>query len=163
MNDNDLGRTVPRKLTGSLSEQLDRIAPVAAKENLKPYTIENDKDEDKDEELSKSKSDSFTSQKFYLELFEEECRQELALTNKKNRDYAGEKDAFQNFRAIEFLSAGNISTEMGILVRITDKLQRCINILNSGETHVKDEKITDTLRDLSVYSKILRIYIMRKQ
>ena len=97
----------------------------------------------------------------YIELFEKELNEELALTKRKNADYAGTKDSFQNFKLIETLTAGRISAEDGIIVRLTDKLQRVTNLL-AAKAQVKDETITDTLRDISVYAKILKIYIEQK-
>lgn len=92
----------------------------------------------------------------YLEAFKQECHEEMALTSAKNKDYAGQENAFANFELIEILTAGRITTEDGILVRMTDKLKRVANLLERPAA-VKDEKITDTLRDLSVYAKILKI------
>ena len=92
----------------------------------------------------------------YLEAFKKECYEEMALTARKNRDYAGSENAFKNFKLIELLTSGRVSTADGILVRMTDKLQRVANLL-ARPADVKDETVTDTLRDLSVYSKILKI------
>ena len=101
-------------------------------------------------------------QEEYLKEFAAESQIEVQLTTAKNSDYAGEKDAFQNFRLIETLSEGNISTEDGILTRMSDKFQRVINLLQRNKQHVSDESVLDTLRDISVYAKILRIYIRYK-
>lgn len=99
----------------------------------------------------------------YFELFKKECEEEMKLTGAKNKDYAGVKDAFQNFRAIAFLTGDKISVEQGILVRLSDKFQRVINLIHSDSPPaVKDEKVTDTLRDISVYAKILKIYLQEK-
>lgn len=101
------------------------------------------------------------SQAKYFQIFEKESFEEVELTKKKNADYADKSNAFLNFNAIEYLTNGDITTEEGIIVRITDKLQRSINMLKR-EAKVKDEAVIDTLRDLSVYAKILRIYLMTK-
>jgi hypothetical protein len=102
------------------------------------------------------------TQEEYLKHFKEECDSEYELTKIKNADYASVKDAFQNFRGIEILTRGRLSLEDGIAVRLTDKFQRLLNLIEPGRTaSVKDESIDDTLRDISVYAKILRIY--RKQ
>lgn len=102
------------------------------------------------------------NQETYLKIFAAECQEEVDLTTRKNADYASNDNAFKNFQAIEFLTDGNISLEEGIIVRITDKFQRAINLL-SREAKVADEKITDTLRDISVYARILRIYILHEK
>lgn len=88
-------------------------------------------------------------------------QKKLSLTQRKNSDYADKDDAFLNFRLIETLTAGRITVEQGLLVRLSDKLQRAANLIDR-EAQVKDEKIQDTLEDLSVYADILNIYINQK-
>ena len=80
----------------------------------------------------------------------------IAIAKRKNADYAGAGDPFKNFKMCE--SIGITTTEKGILVRMTDKLQRIANLLDN-EAQVKDESILDTLQDLSNYSLILRVYL----
>jgi hypothetical protein len=101
------------------------------------------------------------TQKDYLEQFKKENDEELALTTAKNSDYADELNAFANFEIIEHLSQGRITAAQGFVVRMSDKLQRITNLI-AREGKVQDEKVTDTLRDLSVYSKLLRIYLLDK-
>jgi hypothetical protein len=96
----------------------------------------------------------------YLELFALENEVELKLTTAKNTDYADSEDPFQNFRNVEQL--GLCSVEVGILTRMSDKLQRVCN-LQKRDPQVADESASDTLRDLSIYAKILRIYIKQKK
>lgn len=85
---------------------------------------------------------------------------ELALecvetARRKNQDYASSADPFKNFRAAEQLG---ISTETGFLVRMGDKLARVGNLLQR-DAAVKDESISDTLKDLSNYALILAIWL----
>ena len=84
----------------------------------------------------------------------------VEISKRKNTDYAGANtnDAFANFRVIETLSQGRISVEQGIVTRMTDKLQRVVNLLTQ-DAAVKDESIADTLSDLANYAMILRIYM----
>lgn len=85
------------------------------------------------------------------------------ISRAKNADYAGAVgDAFANFRQIEILTGGKVTTEMGIITRMSDKLIRVSNILAAGKAEVKDESICDTLSDLANYAMILRIYIANK-
>lgn len=63
--------------------------------------------------------------------------QSLELFKKKNQDYG---DAFAKYGTL------------GILVRISDKLQRFQTITKNQITLVKDEKLEDTLLDLHNYS-----------
>lgn len=97
----------------------------------------------------------------YLSAFKQLAADKFLLTNRKNKDYADNQDAFANFRLIEVLTHGRISTEEGILVRMTDKLQRIANLLYKRAA-VSDEAITDTLKDLSIYADILNIYLQHQ-
>jgi hypothetical protein len=97
--------------------------------------------------------------KEYLEEFKTTTDSMYELTKKKNSDYAGDADAFQNFKLIEALGAA--STEQGFVVRMSDKLQRIANLI-SRENQVADEKIEDTLLDLSIYSILFLTYLKSK-
>lgn len=101
------------------------------------------------------------SRKDYVEKFRHEVAEMVRITEIKNADYADGNDAFQNFTMIEKSSNGHISTEAGILTRMSDKFQRVVN-LSSRPARVNDEAITDTLRDLAVYSIILKLYLETK-
>ena len=81
---------------------------------------------------------------------------DLEIVNAKNQDYAGGGDPFQNFRMVE--DAGLLSTEKGIAVRMSDKMQRIFNLLDE-EAQVEDETIADTLSDLRNYANILQVYL----
>jgi hypothetical protein len=96
----------------------------------------------------------------YLEEFKKTVDEMYTLTKAKNADYAGERDAFQNFKLIESLGAA--TTEQGFVVRMSDKLQRIANLI-SRENQVADEKIEDTCKDLSIYSILFLIYLKSKQ
>ena len=61
----------------------------------------------------------------------------LELFKRKNADYG---DAFAKFGLV------------GVLMRIEDKIQRCLSISNSGVNLVDDEKLQDTLIDLHNYA-----------
>ena len=61
----------------------------------------------------------------------------LELFSKKNADYG---DAFAKFGVI------------GVLMRIEDKIQRCLSITKSGIQLVNDEALEDTLLDLHNYA-----------
>lgn len=101
------------------------------------------------------------TQEEYLKRFEEKCQAEIELTRKKNADYAGVENAFKNFELIEYLTGNRITAAEGLLVRMSDKLIRFANLL-SRAAQVKDETITDTLDDLSVYAKITSIVLEEK-
>ena len=97
----------------------------------------------------------------YIAIFRKLQEQELDITIRKNADYSWDALAFKNFDMVEKLWI--CSAETWILVRMTDKLSRIITLLQSNdEPKVKDEKITDTLADLSNYARILNVYILTK-
>lgn len=97
----------------------------------------------------------------YLEAFKALSERKYAITAAKNADYADSEDAFKNFRMIEAMTEGKIGVADGILVRMTDKMQRIANLLHR-DAQVADEKIQDTLLDLSNYADILHIYLSQK-
>lgn len=80
----------------------------------------------------------------------------MEIVKKKNGDYAQGHDPFQNFRMVE--DAGLMTIEQGIAVRMSDKLQRIFNLLDS-EAEVDDETLEDTLTDLRNYANILQVYL----
>lgn len=92
---------------------------------------------------------------FITEL-ETNVRDDLIILRDKNSDYASDSDPFQNFRMVE--NNGLCSVEKGILVRMSDKMQRITNLI-SREAKVKDESIMDTLSDLRNYANILQVYL----
>lgn len=92
----------------------------------------------------------------YLEGFKVIIQEMYELTAAKNADYADADDAFANFRLVEDL--GVVKTEEGIVVRMSDKFKRLTNLLHR-EGQVKDEGLEDTLKDLSVYSILLLLYL----
>jgi len=61
----------------------------------------------------------------------------LALFTRKNADYG---DAFAQYGVI------------GVLVRLQDKINRCLSISQSGIQLVEDERLEDTLMDLHNYA-----------
>lgn len=82
----------------------------------------------------------------------EYCETMLATIAKKNADYAG-GHPFKNFLLPEQL--GLASAEVGILVRMTDKLAR-VSTLIDKDPAVVEESVDDTLTDLAAYALILR-------
>ena len=72
-----------------------------------------------------------------VQQLEEIHSKSLELFKKKNQDYG---DAFAKYGTL------------GILVRISDKLQRFQSITKNQITLIEDEKLEDTLLDLHNYS-----------
>lgn len=98
----------------------------------------------------------------YLVEFKKLCERELEITTQKNSDYADEDNAFANFEIIEHLSAGRIGTREGFVVRMSDKMQRIVNLI-SRPNMVLDESLEDTLLDLAIYSKLFLCYLRAKR
>ena len=98
----------------------------------------------------------------YLDFHAGFCSEARRLAARKNDDYAGRKssDAFRNFRLVEQM--GHCSTEAGILTRLSDKLQRLVNVVRDGAS-VTDETADDTLLDIINYSTILAAVLQEKR
>jgi len=87
----------------------------------------------------------------FFKRFKELQSADLKIAKSKNHDYAGTKDALDNFREFGF---------QGVVVRMNDKMKRLINFTRSGILKVGDESILDTLSDLRVYATIAEIIFM---
>lgn len=83
-----------------------------------------------------------------------------ATMEKKSNDYASLDDPYKNFRIVE--SIGLVPTEVGILVRMTDKISRLSNAVKGKDLKVKDESVQDTIEDLINYAVILGSYLEEK-
>lgn len=101
------------------------------------------------------------TQEQYLKRFEQITKQMLEITKAKNNDYSWKDNSnpFKNFEAVETFG---IKTEDWFITRMTDKLMRISN-LTRQEASVSDEKITDSLLDLSVYAILMKIYLEQKE
>ncbi len=95
---------------------------------------------------------------FFADEFFKQC---LEISKKKNADYTGGNDnPFSNFQSVEVLG---ISTEIGFLTRMMDKMKRIASFAEQGQLQVKDESVIDTLKDLANYSCLLAGYIESKK
>lgn len=81
------------------------------------------------------------------------CSEALELMEKKNNDYATGSDPFMNFRRAEYL--GFSTAEMGVLIRMTDKMSRISTFLNKGELSLSNESVYDAVIDIINYSVLL--------
>ena len=73
------------------------------------------------------------------------------LHDRKNQDYGAEQDPLANFKMCQNIG---VSPFKGCCIRISDKYSRLCSFLRKGYLAVEDEKITDTLMDMAVYSLI---------
>jgi hypothetical protein len=80
------------------------------------------------------------------------CARGLELMKTKNVDYGGNDDPFRNFHTFG---------ELGILVRLSDKLARLRTYCERGELLVKDESVEDTIIDAINYLVLFAGYIKR--
>jgi hypothetical protein len=83
----------------------------------------------------------------------------VKICERKNRDYAKETDAFANFRRCETIGVPMLK---GMLVRMTDKLERMGNLLDRPPA-VQDEAIEDTAMDAAIYSLLFLIALEEQQ
>lgn len=71
---------------------------------------------------------------------------------RKSADYSGNEDNMKNFRIAAQIA--KVKMSQGILTRLTDKVTRIGNLINSP-ARVTDESIFDTCQDLINYAAIL--------
>lgn len=102
------------------------------------------------------------TQQQYFDRFTQLTERMVNTTQKKNVDYAEDYNAFANFEAVEYLTAGNIKCEHGIFTRMTDKVKRIASLMFRRNV-VRDESLLDSLLDLAVYCLILIIWFEQTQ
>lgn len=97
-----------------------------------------------------------------LNLHDDLCDEARGLMERKNNDYAGEDGTspFKNFLHAETL--GLCSVEQGMVVRLSDKLQRLAHAVSGQEMKVTDESIRDTILDIINYSVLISAYLKSK-
>lgn len=69
----------------------------------------------------------------------------LLLASKKRADYGDSVEKVP-------LLCPSISASDAILVRMSDKIKRLVNIVSKGYAEVSEETIYDTIKDLGIYS-----------
>jgi hypothetical protein len=89
-----------------------------------------------------------------LKLHEDTCNKCREVMKKKNTDYCGGSgDPYANFRISE---AFGIHPAMGIVLRITDKLQRIRAFAANGSLAVAEESVDDACEDILNYAILLK-------
>ena len=88
-----------------------------------------------------------------IDIHDNICIEAKTIMEVKCSDYASKEDPFRNFRQIETMGLGSV--EMGIVVRMGDKLSRLAGFVKNDELAVKDESVEDTCLDLINYTIIL--------
>ena len=88
------------------------------------------------------------------------CSNARATCRNKSKDYAQDADTHANLRLCETM--GLCSTEVGILVRLNDKMARLANVIQHGNA-VKDETADDTIEDSINYLILLAAELKNKR
>ena len=112
-----------------------------------------------------------TEVKGLAEFMMDRAARRVQVTIQKNNDYAdpdghAEDDfkVFRNFMMAETM--GICSAETGLLVRLSDKFMRAVNLMREGHVQaVADEALEDTLLDLQNYVDLLAglMYLKKSQ
>lgn len=90
----------------------------------------------------------------HMAMLKESFNTVYELVRAKNHDYTvGSDDPYANFRLAEL---EGISPEVGVMVRIQDKMQRIRSFIHTYELAVKEESVEDALNDVIGYIEILR-------
>lgn len=71
------------------------------------------------------------------------------LHDRKNHDYSNDGDPMSNLRQCEDMG---IPAWQGVVVRLTDKMDRLKTYAKKGQFKVKGEGIKDTFEDMAVYA-----------
>lgn len=80
-----------------------------------------------------------------------DCRE---IMRAKNHDYAnGSRDPYSNFRIAESFGLHPVT---GILLRVTDKLQRIRSFVSTGELKVSGESVDDACDDVVNYAILMK-------
>jgi hypothetical protein len=80
------------------------------------------------------------------------CDDARAICKKKSKDYAKDADVYHNFTKCE--RDGLCSTEVGLMVRLSDKMIRLPNVIANGNACL-DETALDTIQDAVNYLILL--------
>lgn len=78
--------------------------------------------------------------------------------NRKNANYAEDKDPLSNLKLCESFG---IPATMGVMVRMSDKWSRLVQLMGGKKDKV-GESVIDTLMDLSVYC-LLEIILLEEE
>lgn len=85
-----------------------------------------------------------------FELHRQLCDEGYTLMQKKNADYGSQSDPFASFRMFG---------ELGILVRLGDKLSRLKSFTEKGFMAVVTESVKDTIIDIINYAVLLYAFL----
>jgi hypothetical protein len=98
----------------------------------------------------------------FLQIIAEAHNRRIELMKRKNHDYSdsSDRDLFANFNGSSVL---DIEPEIGVLLRIQDKMMRVKTFVKHGKLMVVGEGVEDALDDIQNYIDLLRGMIFEKQ
>lgn len=86
-------------------------------------------------------------------LHENLTQKALEIMRAKNHDYTtGSGDPYSNFRNS---SVVGVAPELGLLIRVIDKIMRLRTFISSGTLEVKNESVEDAIIDIINYMVLL--------
>lgn len=98
---------------------------------------------------SNSKEDNFMTMDFLVALHGTLCEKSREIIRQKNYDYTGDDpDIFKNFRKSEHRG---IPAEIGLLLRVDDKLGRIETFVKKRSLKVGNESVEDSVIDVINY------------
>ena len=94
------------------------------------------------------------TKKEYQQMVEDTLAEIQQILHAKNHDYtAGSPDPFANFRLAELEGVDPVK---GLMIRVSDKMQRLRAFINSGKLLVKGESFEDAVHDIIGYMLIVK-------
>ena len=94
------------------------------------------------------------TKKEYFELIDATFAEVRGIVEAKNADYTAQSDdPFANFR---LSTLEGVQPEVGLMIRLQDKLQRIRSFMRSGTLSVANESADDAVNDIIGYCLILK-------
>lgn len=138
----------------------------AAKPTLKPRllepaeTVEVGEDSIKVTEYAPVPSGEPMTRERLFALHTELCDKALSIMRAKNLDYTAGGNPFVNFKNAEVLG---VPGELGLLIRVMDKMMRIQSFIRNGALAVKSEPVEDAIIDIMNYMILLAGMIEEKR
>lgn len=89
------------------------------------------------------------------------CESALRTMANKNHDYTqGSEDVFKNFRQAE---RHGVQPEIGILLRVGDKIERIDTFVRKGNLAVENEGVYDAIDDIINYMILIKGMLVERQ
>lgn len=105
--------------------------------------------------VAKDPSATSFSRDDLIKLAEDFSRIEIEVMKKKNADYTAKADGSDPFANFRNSAIVGVPAELGILLRVIDKIMRIKAFVENGELQVKDESVMDAIHDIRNYMILL--------